>query len=364
MTGRFAPTPSGRMHVGNMVAMLAAWLSAHERGESMVLRIEDVDGPRAVRDADAWIMDDLAWLGLEWQGEPMYQSQRGERYAEALACVRECTGMLDADMPLLYPCWCSRADIRAASAPQEGDGAVVYPGTCRCRALRLGSRVWERAEVEPRCAWRLAVPEPDDSRAVMRFTDVVFGSIAVDMPAAVGDVVLRRSDGIVAYHLAVVVDDLDMGVTDIVRGRDLLNAFAVQQWLRECLRAGGWRIAPVVGDAAGERSDGEIPDRLCDALAPTVWRPRAAHIPLIDDRDGRRLAKRNRDVDMGQLRERGVSPERVLGACAWLLGLMDEGQLPQAMSLDEVIARFSWDRVRARRDDRVLDDAVCRLLEM
>ena len=123
MTGRFAPTPSGRMHIGNVYAMLGAWLSARSRGDRMLMRIEDVDKPRVVAGADQLMMDDLHWLGLDWDGEPMFQSQRTERYEYALECLRS--------QGVLYPCFCSRADIRAASAPNEGDGFMVYPGTCR-----------------------------------------------------------------------------------------------------------------------------------------------------------------------------------------------------------------------------------------
>ena len=123
MTGRFAPTPSGRMHIGNVYAMLGAWLSARSRGDRMLMRIEDVDKPRVVAGADQLMMDDLHWLGLDWDGEPMFQSQRIERYEYALECLRS--------QGVLYPCFCSRADIRAASAPNEGDGFMVYPGTCR-----------------------------------------------------------------------------------------------------------------------------------------------------------------------------------------------------------------------------------------
>ena len=125
MTGRFAPTPSGRMHMGNAYAMLAAWLSARARHERILLRIEDIDAPRAVPDADRWIMDDLAWLGLDWDGEPVYQSQRLDLYEAVFRRLR------DADPSPLYPCFCSRAEIRAASAPQEGDRFIIYPGTCR-----------------------------------------------------------------------------------------------------------------------------------------------------------------------------------------------------------------------------------------
>ena len=139
MTGRFAPTPSGRMHIGNVYAMLGAWLSARSRGDRMLMRIEDK--PRVVAGADQLMMDDLHWLGLDWDGEPMFQSQRTERYEYALECLRS--------QGVLYPCFCSRADIRAASAPNEGDGFMVYPGTCRTTIPTRSVPVWFAATSIP-----------------------------------------------------------------------------------------------------------------------------------------------------------------------------------------------------------------------
>lgn len=152
MTGRFAPTPSGRMHMGNAYAMLAAWLSARARHELILLRIEDIDAPRAVPDADRWIMDDLTWLGLDWDGEPVYQSQRLGLYEEVFRLLR------DADPSPLYPCFCSRAEIRAASAPQEGDRFIIYPGTCRRLLAHDPHEVRRRLDAGVRHSWRFAVP--------------------------------------------------------------------------------------------------------------------------------------------------------------------------------------------------------------
>ena len=229
VTGRLAPSPTGRMHLGNAYAALAAWLGARAKGGRVLLRIEDIDAPRVVKDADRWIMDDLAWLGLDWDGEPVYQSQRLDAYEEALRRLRE--------QGLVYPCFCSRADIRAASAPNEGDGFLIYPGTCRrLPAAERESRV-ARGD---RHSWRLAVPDayaapdpascaaPDPDTSVMSehadsdisrvdraacdapteglprvvcFDDRVFGPQRFDLPRQLGDVVVRRSDGLFAYQL-------------------------------------------------------------------------------------------------------------------------------------------------------------------
>ena len=243
MTGRFAPTPSGRMHMGNAYAMLAAWLSARARHERILLRIEDIDAPRAVPDADRWIMDDLAWLGLDWDGEPVYQSQRLDLYEEVFARLR--------DMPAgpLYPCFCSRAEIRAASAPQEGDRFIVYPGACRRLGRSDPDGVARRLTDGARHSWRFAVPPAGAPDGLVSFTDRVYGPRRFDLGADLGDVVMRRSDGLFAYQFVVTVDDLLMGVDDIVRGRDLLRSTALQEHVRALLLDMG------LADRAGQAFD-------------------------------------------------------------------------------------------------------------
>ena len=226
MTGRFAPTPSGRMHIGNVYAMLGAWLSARSRGDRMLMRIEDVDKPRVAAGADQLMMDDLHWLGLDWDGEPMFQSQRTERYEYALECLRS--------QGVLYPCFCSRADIRAASAPNEGDGFMVYPGTCRRLLHDHPDEVRARLVRGDQHSIRIAMPEsaagekqrtvPDDSAAlsgavpperqgdagivdgVACFNDRVYSPQHYDLAREVGDSVIRRADGLFGYQLVVVVD--------------------------------------------------------------------------------------------------------------------------------------------------------------
>ena len=387
VVGRFAPTPSGRMHLGNAYAMLAAWLSARSAGarsgtgSRMILRIEDIDAPRVVKDADRWIMDDLNWLGLDWDGEPVYQSARLDRYAKALDALRE------RRPGLIYPCFCSRADIRAASAPNEGDGYVVYPGTCRRLLEADPQEVSRRLAAGDRHSWRIAMPEatgssegaallqapeapdePDvsdepvaDDRIV--FVDRVFGPQHYSLSRDVGDTVVRRSDGLFAYQLAVTVDDLDMGVTDIVRGRDLLRSTALQLYIRDRL------------------TDGEAPAN----LATVPPRPAFAHLPLIDNAQGRRMAKREHSLDLGFLRAQGVKPEQVIGYCAWMLGIAGGDGIggacagggnagsdgiggpgapagpanparPEPMTAREALAAFDWSKVRRDLRDRMVPD--------
>lgn len=375
VTGRIAPSPTGRMHLGNAYAALAAWLGARAAGGRVLLRIEDIDAPRVVRDADRWIMDDLAWLGLGWDGEPVYQSQRLDLYENVLRRLRGV--VLDDATPLVYPCFCSRADIRAASAPNEGDGFLVYPGTCR----RLGEP--ERAarlERGDRHSWRIAVPGPDapESVRVVAFADRVFGPQRFDLARQLGDVVVRRSDGLFAYQLAASVDDLLMGVTQVVRGRDLLRSTAIQLWIRRwvaaCVADGGVLrdgaavgapagaalAAPAASSAASVPSAAHAMPATSDtsvasaASVPSVAvrTPEFAHLPLIDAADGRRMAKRLNSLDLGTLRERGVDPREVVGYCAWLLRVIDE---PRPVTPAELVPGFSWGGLAGDHADRMVD---------
>lgn len=405
VTGRIAPSPTGRMHLGNAYAALAAWLGARAAGGRVLLRIEDIDAPRVVRDADRWIMDDLAWLGLDWDGEPVYQSRRLDLYEDVLRRLRSVTldgGVLQGGAPrdtplgagvsqgamprgadprsatpLVYPCFCSRADIRAASAPNEGDGFLVYPGTCR----RLGEP--ERAarlERGDRHSWRIAVPGPDapESVRVVAFADRVFGPQRFDLARQLGDVVVRRSDGLFTYQLAASVDDLLMGVTQVVRGRDLLRSTAIQLWIRRWVAAcvvdggalrdgaavgasvGAALAAPAASSAASVPSAAHAMPATSDtsvasaASVPSVAvrTPEFAHLPLIDAADGRRMAKRLNSLDLGTLRERGVDPREVVGYCAWLLRVIDE---PRPVTPAELVPGFSWDGLAGDHADRVVD---------
>ncbi|MEE8727345.1 MAG: glutamyl-Q tRNA(Asp) synthetase [Bifidobacterium thermacidophilum] len=352
--GRLAPSPTGRMHIGNAYAALAAWLGVRSRGGKLILRIEDIDAPRVVRDADRWIMDDLHWLGLDWDGDPVYQSSRLDRYRQILDALRGMTlddiltqdilqptvpadgcpdsnGEPHEESPLIYPCFCSRADIRAASAPNEGDGFIIYSGTCRrLSAADRNTRI-DRGD---RHSWRIAVPGRANPAGTIVFDDEVFGPQRIDVGRQIGDVVIRRSDGLFAYQFVVSIDDFDMGVTQIVRGRDLLRSTAIQLWIRRALES----VSPAQTSPAAS-----------PATAPI---PQFAHLPLVDDLSGKRLAKRDRALDLGVLREEGVSPERIIGYCAWMLGLLPQ---PVPCCPSDLLDGFTWNIIAEHRNDHRCD---------
>lgn len=294
--GRFAPTPSGRMHQGNLLAALLAWLDARSSGGALVLRIEDLDTQRTSPGLAAQLMEDLRWLGLDWDEgglEPDYmQSRRTAYYEEAFRALEE--------KGLLYPCYCSRTERMAASAPHREDGAVVYSGKCFYLTAA------ERAALEGqgrRPAWRVRCPD-----LAVTVEDGNCGTYTENLAQDCGDFIVRRSDGVFAYQLAVVVDDALMGVNHVVRGRDLLCSAPRQAWLHQVL--------------------GYEP--------PTFF-----HTPLLLAPDGRRLAKRDRDLDMGALRER-YTPQELTGLLAWCSGLLDR---PEKVTARELVGRFSWAKV-------------------
>lgn len=290
LTGRFAPSPSGRMHLGNAFSALLAWLSVRSRGGRMLLRIEDLD-PERCRPAYAEALKaDLGWLGLDWDEEQPRQSTRTDAYRAQFET-------LDA-LGLVYPCYCSRAELHAASAPHTADGNVIYAGTCR----RLSAA--ERAAKTRAPAWRVAVP--DETIAVM---DGLQGLYTENLARDCGDFIVRRSDGVYAYQLAVVTDDAAGGVTEVVRGRDLLSSAPRQLWLQRTLG---------------------LP-------APVYY-----HVPLLVAPDGRRLSKRERDLDLGALREQ-YTAEQLVGKLAFFAGLQPDEAPVRACDL---AARFRWADVR------------------
>ena len=289
--GRFAPSPSGRMHLGNLWSCLLAWLAARSQGGRMVLRLEDLDPDRCTQ---AWcdqVMRDLEWLGLDWDNEPVYQSRRTDIYRSAFTQLEE--------RGLVYPCYCTRAERLAASAPHRSDGVVIYDGRCR----RLSPQ--ERSELARtrRPAWRVEVPEETVS-----FTDRIQGPFSQNLARECGDFILRRSDGVYAYQLAVVVDDAAMGVTQVVRGSDLLDSTPRQIWLQEELG---------------------------------LPHPEYGHVPLLLAPDGRRLAKRDRDQELGELQSRYTASELV-GRLAHLAGLIPE---PVPITPAELVPLFSWEKL-------------------
>ncbi|MBM6942416.1 tRNA glutamyl-Q(34) synthetase GluQRS [Collinsella intestinalis] len=303
IVGRFAPTPSGRMHLGNIYAALVAWLSVRSAGGRMVLRIEDLDPRTQSGPWTDYLLADLHWLGLDWDEGPYYQRDRVEAYHAALDQLR--------DAGLLYPCFCTRAELHAASAPHASDGTPIYAGTCRDLSPKEVAR---RSAARP-AALRLMVPGENDPAGTISFTDRVFGPQTEVLARDCGDFLVRRSDGVFAYQLAVVVDDAQMGVTEVVRGHDLLSSSARQIYLQRLLG---------------------YPE------------PAYAHVPLLVAPDGRRLSKRDRDLDMEGLRERFGTPERLLGWVAGVAGLAPDTEPRSACELAEL---FSWDLVRAHRGD-------------
>src|SRR6266542_3621139 len=299
--GRFAPSPTGPLHLGNARTALLAWLAARAEGASFVMRVEDLDGPRVRPGLDARILDELRWLGLDWDegpdvggsSGPYRQSERRPRYDAALDRLRAAGRV--------YPCFCSRAEITAASqAPHAGEEGPRYPGTCR---LLAPAEVAARSERRPP-AWRFLVPAGRVS-----FEDAVHGACAFDVAAETGDFVVARADGVAAYQLAVVVDDAAMGMEEVVRGDDLLPSTARQLLLYRAL-----------------------------GLAP----PRFAHVPLVAGADGARLAKRHGALSLGELRERGADPRAVTGLLAALSGLAAESESLRARDL---LAGFSLSRI-------------------
>ena len=289
--GRFAPSPSGRMHLGNLWSCLLAWLAARSQGGRMVLRLEDLDPDRCTQ---AWcdqVMRDLEWLGLDWDNEPVYQSRRTDIYRSAFTQLEE--------RGLVYPCYCTRAERLAASAPHRSDGVAIYDGRCR----RLSPQEREELSRTRRPAWRVEVPEETVS-----FVDQIQGPFSQNLARDCGDFILRRSDGVYAYQLAVVVDDGEMGVTQVVRGSDLLDSTPRQLWLQDQL---------------------DLPH------------PEYGHVPLLLSPSGKRLAKRDRDQELGALQERYTARELV-GRLAHLAGLLPE---PAPAAPQELIPLFSWDKL-------------------
>lgn len=293
--GRFAPTPSGRMHLGNAMCALIAYLSAKSRGGKFLLRIEDLDAERCPRRFAEDIMRDLERLGIAWEGEVLFQSERAEVYREYFDRLRTSVRV--------YPCFCSRAALHAAEAPHLSDGSVVYPGACR---FLSAEEVSER-EKRRLPAWRIQVPA--EEKAEIRYPDGLRGICTQNLSRECGDFVLRRADGVFAYQLAVVVDDALSGVTEVVRGEDLRSSAARQVWLYRLL-----------------------------GFEPPVF----YHIPLLTDRFGRRLAKREGDSLSDALET--YSPRQIVGALAFAAGIIGE---PVPVSPEELIKIFDWKKIGA-----------------
>jgi len=283
VVGRFAPTPSGRMHLGNVFAALVAWLSVRSRNGEMVLRMEDLDTQRTSADFASVLREDLLWLGLGWDRETAPQSQRSAVYDQYFEKMM--------DEGLLYPCYCTRSQLHSINAPHLSDGTYVYPGTCRNLT---------DPPVGRKPAWRVIVPD-----RVWSFTDRVQGEYSQNLMTDCGDMVVRRADGVYVYQLAVTVDDGEAGVTEVVRGMDLLSSAPRQMYLQELLG---------------------------------FSHPEYGHVPMLLAPDGRRLSKRDKDLDLGELRKR-MSPEALIGNLAAAAGLIDRYE---RVSAAELAKEFDW----------------------
>ncbi len=290
VVGRFAPTPSGRMHLGNVFAALIAWLSARSQGGGLVLRMEDLDTQRTSSTYAETLREDLKWLGLDWDLETPPQSQRSAVYERYFDRLKE--------LDLLYPCYCTRSQLHSVNAPHLSDGTYVYAGTCR-------NLTEEQKKAQTRLpAWRVKVPD-----RLWTVEDMGQGLYRENLATDCGDFVVRRADGVFVYQLAVTVDDGEAGVTEVVRGMDLLSSSPRQMYLQELF---GFR------------------------------HPAYGHVPLLMAPDGRRLSKRDQDLDLGALRQR-LSPEALIGSLAHTAGLIDKSA---PISAKELTAEFHWEKLK------------------
>ena len=284
---RFAPTPSGRMHLGNVFAALIAWLSVRSRDGEMVLRMEDLDTLRTSGEFAETLRQDLAWLGLSYDREQIPQSLRSPAYDGYFEILK--------DKGLLYPCYCTRSQLHGVNAPHLSDGTYVYPGTCRNLTEPPKNRL---------PSWRVMVPDK-----LWTVEDRIQGHYELNLATDCGDMVVRRADGVYVYQLAVTVDDGEAGVTEVVRGMDLLSSAPRQMYLQELFG---------------------------------FSHPEYGHVPMLMAEDGRRLSKRDKDLDLGEIRKR-MKPEMLIGNLAHACGLID---ILQPISAAELANEFCWNKVR------------------
>jgi glutamyl-tRNA synthetase len=312
--GRYAPSPTGDLHLGNLRTALLAWLFARSAQGRFVLRVEDLDRPRVRPGATERMLDDLRWLGLDWDEgpdcggpyAPYTQSERIEIYQQYLQRLR--------DAGLVYPCYCSRAEIaQAASAPQQGaEEGPRYPGTCR-HLTTARRRAYEASGRRPSLRFRV------DGARVVTFVDLLAGPTRQHVQRAVGDFIICRSDGIFAYQFAVVVDDALMHINQIVRGADLLSSTARQLLLYEAL-----------------------------GFPPPIF----AHVPLMLDEQGKRLAKRIQSTGIAPLRAAGMAPAQIIGQLAASCGLVHPGTSISTNALARQYPPQTYDIMRAKLQNR------------
>lgn len=298
--GRFAPTPSGFLHLGNVFCSLLAWLYAKSSGGRIILRVEDLDPQRCSRQKADQLARDLEWLGLEWDegayvsenSESYFQSKRSDIYAEYFVQLQE--------QEFVYPCFCSRSELHAAEAPHLSDGRIIYAGTCRhLTAEQREAKAQRRAP-----AYRLRVEDKPIS-----FLDGHYGQQSYNLAEGSGDFIVRRSDGVFAYQLAVTIDDALMGITQVVRGCDLLSSTPMQLYIYRLL--------------------GFTPPAFC-------------HIPLLVDASGRRLSKRDGDLEIAALRKLYGSPEPIIGLLAFFAGQIAR---PEPMRAKDLLPIFDAEKI-------------------
>ena len=298
--GRFAPTPSGFLHLGNVFCSLLAWLYAKSSGGRIILRVEDLDPQRCSRQKADQLARDLEWLGLEWDegayvsenSESYFQSKRSDIYAEYFVQLQE--------QEFVYPCFCSRSELHAAEAPHLSDGRIIYAGTCRhLTAEQREAKAQRRAP-----AYRLRVEDKPIS-----FLDGHYGQQSYNLAEGSGDFIVRRSDGVFAYQLAVTIDDALMGITQVVRGCDLLSSTPMQLYIYRLL--------------------GFTPPAFC-------------HIPLLVDASGRRLSKRDGDLEIAALRKLYGSPEPIIGLLAFFAGQIAR---PEPMRAKDLLPIFDVEKI-------------------
>ena len=308
---RLAPSPTGALHLGNARTFLVNWLLARKNNWKIILRIEDLDGPRIKKGADQQAIEDLRWLGIDWDEGPIYQSTRRDRYRVAVEELLT--------RKLAYPCICTRKEVdSAASAPHAEDGAAIYPGTCRDRFISLNDAVRHSRGRQPAVRF-------DTRGQSVDFDDRFSGHHHFNVGSELGDFVIAKGDSTPAYQLAVVIDDADSGMTHVVRGDDLLDSTPRQILLYRALG---------------------LADRI----------PMYTHLPLVIGPDGRRLAKRHGDTRLASYRDAGVSAARIVALLASWCGIDDAGDATTAADL---IGKFDLNRLP--RTPIVFDPAVTRL---
>ena len=305
---RFAPSPTGRMHLGNLWIAFLNWLWTRQRGGKIILRMEDIDRDRCRKEYEEGILEDLAWMSLDFDEGPegiysygpAVQSRRYDIYDSILSAMEK--------KGHIYPCYCSRSRIhQVLSAPHEGEARPVYDGHCRNLTPK------ERESMTKNPCWRVRMEE-----STISFTDLFYGTITRTLKAGADDFVVRRADGLVAYQLAVSIDDGEMGITHVFRGNDLLDSTPGQAWLIQKL---GYQV------------------------------PAYGHLPLLVDTRGIRLSKRQKGITVRELRNRGLRPEDLTGLLLHLAGGLPE---LRPVSLEEALEDFPFEKLTALQKKHIV----------